>query len=357
MWRCAIRRNEALDSAAKPVPIEEIKDTVERHHRAHRRVEVLETRLELGPIRGETDHCGQVATGRAARHHDVCRIAAILADVLADPLQRQLAVNEVIRPRRLGRQSVVDRHTNPAAVREVMHQRPALLFLAPDHPSAAVDLQQYRRRRTRVRPTPNIQTVPAKPVIHVLNVPDPLDRPWPLRAWSGEHPRPPDPRTLRRPFRSDRLAPPRPELGRERTLERAIGPVRRHERHDEAGPRQSDHRKPSPARPAPERAARNEHNRDGQLQQQVPQCEFARQPRREESHRNQEPRTARWPQCQRSECRTPEREHQEPPRDCHCSSVPRPKAHSGLGHTRPHRRLPNNAFFDDLVPFLEKVGS
>ena len=127
-----------------------VEDAVERDHRPHRRVDVLEAGLELRVVRGEPHHRGEVAAGRAAGDDDVVGVAAVLGDVLADPRERALAVDEVVGPRRLGREAVVDRDADPAARREVVHERQALLVLVADHPAAAVDLEQHRRARRDV---------------------------------------------------------------------------------------------------------------------------------------------------------------------------------------------------------------
>ena len=72
------------------------------------------------------------------------RIGAVLVGVLADPAQRALHVDDVRGERGLRREAVVDREADPAAAREVSHQRAALLALVADHPAAAVDLHEDR---------------------------------------------------------------------------------------------------------------------------------------------------------------------------------------------------------------------
>ena len=77
---------------------------------------------------------------------------AVLGAVLADPADRALHVHDVVGEGRLRREPVVDREADPAAAREMRHQRLALLALVADHPGAAVDLEQRGPTANRAPP-------------------------------------------------------------------------------------------------------------------------------------------------------------------------------------------------------------
>ena len=216
------------------MPVEEVEHPVERHHRANLGINVLEAGLELGPVGGEADHRREVPAGRTAGHDDIPGIAAVFGDVLSHPFQRQFAVDEVVGPRRLGGEPIVDRDADPAPIGEVIHERPALLFLAADHPAAAVDLEEHGRRRPDIVAAPDVEAVPAQPVVDVLQVTRPELQPPEVQ--DGEHARPLDTGALRRPGRVDRVAPPGSESLGECLLERVVGPAGSDEPGDEAGP-------------------------------------------------------------------------------------------------------------------------
>ena len=69
---------------------------------------------------------GQVAARGAAGDRDVRRVAAVLLDVLPDPGDRPLHVDDVRRQGVARREPVVDRHADPALGGQVLHQRDAL---------------------------------------------------------------------------------------------------------------------------------------------------------------------------------------------------------------------------------------
>ena len=94
---------------------------------------------------GQRGEGGEVAAGRAAGDRDVRRVAAVVGDVLLDPRDRLLDVDDVGGERVARGEAVVDRDAHPALGGQVVHQREALLVLVADRPGAAVDLQQHRR--------------------------------------------------------------------------------------------------------------------------------------------------------------------------------------------------------------------
>ena len=76
----------------------------------------------------------EVPAGAAPRDDHERRVAAVLGDVLAHPLHRELHVDEVVGERRAWAEPVVRGHAHPAVGREVVHERPGLLLLAADEP-------------------------------------------------------------------------------------------------------------------------------------------------------------------------------------------------------------------------------
>ena len=103
----------------EPLVVDEVVDAVHRHRGLHRRVDVLETGLELGLVRRERGERGEVTARRSAGQRHERRVAAVLGDVLLDPGDGPLHVDDVGRPLRLRREAVVDRHADPAALGEV----------------------------------------------------------------------------------------------------------------------------------------------------------------------------------------------------------------------------------------------
>ena len=122
----------------------EVVDAVERHGGLHAGVGTLEAGLVLRVVRGQRGQGGQVAAGRAAGDHDVRRVAAVLLDVLLDPGDRLLHVDDLGRERVAGREPVVDRDADPAARGHPLHERDALLVLGAERPATAVHLEQHR---------------------------------------------------------------------------------------------------------------------------------------------------------------------------------------------------------------------
>ena len=135
---------------AQPGAAGEVVDPVVGDRHLHRGVDVLEAGLPLLAVGRERGQCAQVPTGGAAGDGDVVGVAAVCLDVLLDPGDRLLHVDDVGGEGVLGGEAVVDGHADPALGGQVLHQRDALLVLVADGPAAAVDLQQHRgalRRR------------------------------------------------------------------------------------------------------------------------------------------------------------------------------------------------------------------
>ena len=86
-----------------------------------------------------------MATRRAAGDREVRRVPAVLLDVLADPGDRPLHVDDVRRPGVARREPVVEGHADPPLRGQVVHERDALGVLGAEGPPAAVHLQQHRR--------------------------------------------------------------------------------------------------------------------------------------------------------------------------------------------------------------------
>ncbi len=83
------------------------------------------------------------ARGAAGHTHEF-RVAAVFADVRANPCECALHVDDVVRERALRRQAIVDRDAHPTVFgRHVGHQRLTLVALVADDPRTAVNLQQH----------------------------------------------------------------------------------------------------------------------------------------------------------------------------------------------------------------------
>ena len=156
-------------SEAAIEPPEDLGEVVRAVHRdgaGHSGVDVLEARLVPGVARREREHRGQVAAGRPAGDHDARRIAAVLGDVLADPGERALRVDQVLGPLDPRAQLVVRRDADPArrAASRFMSGRPCVSFVPIVQPppwiwsttgaSCSPDAGRYTSRRCR-RPAPS----------------------------------------------------------------------------------------------------------------------------------------------------------------------------------------------------------
>jgi hypothetical protein len=130
----------ALALGGKPVVA-----PVHRYRGGHRGVGFFEARLELRVVGGQRRQRGQVPTGGAAGDRDELGVAAIARDVLLDPGQGPLDVDDVIGPGVHRGNPIADRHAHPAAGGQVAHQRVGLGPAHSDHPAATGNLQQHRR--------------------------------------------------------------------------------------------------------------------------------------------------------------------------------------------------------------------
>src|SRR5439155_15490402 len=110
-------RDELL--AAVPLGGNPVVAAVDRNGRYHRGVGFLEARLPLWVVWGQRGQRAQVSARRAAGDRDELRVTAVVGDVLLDPGQRALDVDDVVGPGVSGTDAVVDRHAHPAAVGEM----------------------------------------------------------------------------------------------------------------------------------------------------------------------------------------------------------------------------------------------
>ena len=125
----------------------EVVDAVVRHRGLDGGVGVLETGLVGRVVGGERGQSSQVATSRTSGDRDVVGVPAVGGDVLPDPGDRLLDVDDVRREGVTRREPVVDRDADPAPGGHVLHQRDALLVLGADRPATSVHLQQDRCTR------------------------------------------------------------------------------------------------------------------------------------------------------------------------------------------------------------------
>ena len=141
----------------------EVVDAVERHGRLHPGVGVFESRLELRIIRRQRRQRRQVAAGRPAGDGDEVGVAAVLGDVRLDPREGALDVDDVVGPGVARAVPVVDRHADPAQLREVAHQRMGLSAFVSRRPGTAGDLEEHRRLSGRIEigTSPDVQVVGA----------------------------------------------------------------------------------------------------------------------------------------------------------------------------------------------------
>src|ERR1700760_1960098 len=100
-----------------------------------------------------------MSTRRTTGDRDEVGIAAVVGDVVPDPGQRPLDVDDVRGPRLAGTPAVVDRDDDPAELGHPAHQWVALRPATVDGPGTAGDLQQHRRAGARfdVPGTPDVQ--------------------------------------------------------------------------------------------------------------------------------------------------------------------------------------------------------
>ena len=138
------------DGVGEPGRPGEVVDPVERHRRLHGGVGVLEARLELRVAGGQRRQRGEVAPGGPAGDHEVVGVTAVVGDVVPDPGDGALDVDDVRGPRVAGGEAVVDRHADPPLGGHPVHQGPALVLLGAEGPGPAVHLQEHGRVLDRV---------------------------------------------------------------------------------------------------------------------------------------------------------------------------------------------------------------
>ena len=127
----------------EPCRAEPVVAAVDRNGGHHRRVGVLEAGLPLWIVRRQGRQRGEVTARRTAGDRHEVRVAAVLGDVLLDPRQRPLHVDDVRGPGVARAHPVRHRHAHPAALGQVAHQRVGLRAAHPDRPCAAGHLQQH----------------------------------------------------------------------------------------------------------------------------------------------------------------------------------------------------------------------
>src|SRR5215212_4568222 len=118
---------------------------VDGHRGHHRGVGVLKSRLVLGVIGRKGRQRAEMSTGGAASDGNEIGVTAEFGDVLLDPRQRALDVDDVVGPGVAWADAVVDRHAYPSAIGEMTQQGIGLWPPHADRPSAAGHLQQNRR--------------------------------------------------------------------------------------------------------------------------------------------------------------------------------------------------------------------
>ena len=123
----------------------QVVDAVEGDACGDRRVRVLETGLVLRLAGCERGQGGEVTTRGSAGDRDVRRVAAVVGDVLVDPGDGSLHVDDLGGEGVLGGEPVVGGDADPALLGHPVHQEQTLLTLGADGPAAAVDLDQHRR--------------------------------------------------------------------------------------------------------------------------------------------------------------------------------------------------------------------
>ena len=136
--------SDELPAAGSPGG-EPVVAAVDRHRGHHRGVGVLEAGLVLRVVGCQRGQRAQMPARRTAGDRDEVGVAAVFGDVLLDPGQRTLDVDDVVRPGVPRADPVADRHAHPAAFGHVAHQRIGLRPSHADRPRPAGHLQQHRR--------------------------------------------------------------------------------------------------------------------------------------------------------------------------------------------------------------------
>src|SRR5262245_14132440 len=84
-----------------------------------------------------------MASGRAARDDQKVRVAPVFGDMLADPPNGELQIDERIGKAGLGEEAIIGRDAYPSAGGQIREQRQRLLALVAQYPAPAVDLEQH----------------------------------------------------------------------------------------------------------------------------------------------------------------------------------------------------------------------
>jgi hypothetical protein len=311
------RASQRVSPTAETRAVGEVVDPVDRDECAYRRVDGFETGLESLVVRGEADHRGEVASGGASTDDDAVGVAAVLRDVLLHPRQRALAVDEMIGPRGARREAVVDGDTDPAVLRELVHERQPLLLLRSDHPRATVDLEQDRRggrplAGDRSSRAVDVETMTAVVVVVVREVADPLDTG--TSRVREEHSRPGHCVRAVVVATGERLV--------ERGVDHRAGSQRDGHDRRQADPRPAREHEPGDARPRAERTGRDEPRRRDDLPGEVEDGELGCQPGREEADAEEEHGPAEGPERVERESQPHDRGDEEPPACIHPGIVP-----------------------------------
>src|SRR4029453_15044242 len=111
-----------------------------------------------------------------ARHHDEIGIDAVGRSFLSDPPEGGFQVDQRIGKRGTRAQPVVGADADPTLRGEMQHERQALLVLAPEHPAAAVYLEQRGTAGGVVAVTVDVEAEAMAGPLAVRDVPRPLDR-------------------------------------------------------------------------------------------------------------------------------------------------------------------------------------
>ena len=138
-----VHEADALDRGA----VHPVVAAVDADHRVHGGVGPLgQVPLHVGITGSQSGQRSEVPTRRRARDRDEVAIPAELVDVGPGPGDGGFDVGEVLGPRMIGRDAVVDRQAYPAHLGEVRHQRITLQDPAAVHPRATGQEQHHRRR-------------------------------------------------------------------------------------------------------------------------------------------------------------------------------------------------------------------
>ena len=268
-----------------------------------------------------------MAAGRAAGDDHEVRIGAVLGAVLADPLDRALAVDQMVGERGTRAETVVGADADPAARREVAHERNALLVLAAQNPGAAVDLEERRTARHLGSRTVDVERERLLVDAVVDDVAHPFDAGMPHGQRQEDLPPVDRRRELLADLGKDLLAVGPPEPVAQRLLDDGLGTARYAIALREPGPRRERDGEPDDPRPGRERAGPYEHGGQQQLPHEVVKGQLGSEPPREEA-RDRAPRGSMvGPQCIVGEPCADEAPAAEEPGRCTRGDHSRPPCH------------------------------